>query len=526
MKKALFITTLVMALIIMSCVAFAAPVVNDVTYINGSTEVYTVGEGNIKASFDISVDADQKAAIITAAYAGDVLESVRYESVSLVTTQKKYAGSAVSATKDTTRVSANIWAGGLVPISKSDELTKVSREITVSDVTLASADGAFTYPGYADNDRCKIYVEQITDWYSSAIQTLDPTAYSATDTCKKYIGWNMRPAADYPALSNTLNYKFNGAQATSTVAVSTDAPQKITFKAPNGREKVYDVILEKHVAFDVFDFDANVNTFTSGANAYNHYGAAAANFLQHDNSLSGVRWGGSGRYRSGAGFRLVGWAKSPLDDNGGETDTNPERYIKMSREVGVHGKSETDGVIKIDLNKPELWGNIQVTDTAGPSMLAGTDKLDFSFDFCYEEGTVGQIIAPAISWGAGEHDDIMKLVLGNTDSNYFDIAQIRYMSTVHPESGYTGYGKNLCFIEPGQWYNIRMIVDRDNTEGANCTVVVDGKVVYATQYPSSADALTKSPSMYLFKGMISSSATGVYYIDNFQRTYSQTMPEA
>jgi len=516
MKKILlFITVMALAILCTSALA-SADSINDVIFTKGGSEVFTLSAGDIAATVNVSVDAETDAFLITSAYEDNRLANVQYESVKLLPAQKKYQGSPVTATATTTSVNAMLWDANYEPIGKMQSLTNVSREIRVTDVSIAEAAGSRTFTGYVDNTNNKIFIEQTMDWYSPNAPT---GTYSTTASCQDYVYYNCRPEGDYKALSNTLNYKLNGVNTVSTVSLDSSAPYKLTLKVDGVREKTYDVILEKHVAFTALNFDAEnngsfVNTGSAAGTATKAWTITGSNGCFH---------GGNSRYMSGGGLFVLGYDTrfSKIDEL---QDTTADTYINLSRQTGIGGKGSTDGALQV-MKKGNLnssWVHFQIQDSSSANAQLRKDKYDYSFDFlCTEYSGSGSLFGPGISSGVGSTAYFTKL-------NIFQGATagtLRIAYLCPQVEGYTGYGKNIGVIEIGKWNNIRTIVDADNTEGAKVMIVLNGEVILATDnlYTVGAD-LTTYPQGNVFKADVSSSPTGTFYIDNLVRTYSQAKP--
>lgn len=515
MKKMLFFMVTILAL---SClfVTASASEIDDVIFTKGGTEVFTVGAGEIKATVNVSVDAETPAALVTAAYENDRLQSIQWEGITLTPSQKVYEGTAVTANAATTRVDAMVWGlPSYSPIDTKESLTNVSRQISVENISVTDAENTQIHYGYIDENKNRIYIQQSVDFYTSN------GYYNAFAEQKKYnlaTNYALRPN-DYISLQNAnFSYKLNGVEKNQVISLSADQPTKLTLSAPNGREKTYDVIVEKYIATYTITLPEN--------------GISTTNINKiRINTTDGSQRYGNSRYRSGDGFYAYCIANSTDYAITKIQDTTADTYFNLSYVKGAEigrATDSSDTALKV-IKKGTCYGAWPALEVEETNTHFKKDKYDYSFDFMYTDidNTTfgnGSLISPTIYSGSRRNynENAMQLNLMKKTDNSISLC---YLSN-ETGSGMSGYGKEIAVLEKGKWYNIHMIIDKDNTEGEKCMVVVNGKVVLATDYAFKADAeQTTHANGGVFGFLASTNCQGTFYLDNIYTIYSQALPE-
>ncbi len=493
-KKIMFFMVTILAL---SClfVTASASTIDDVIFKKGDAEVFTVGAGAIRATVNVSVDTDTPtpAALVTAAYENDRLQSIQWEGITLTPNQKVYEGTAVTATADTTNVDVMVWGlPSYSPIDTKESLTNVSRQIKVSDFSV-TANGN-TFKGVVNNAQKTVIVEQIVDIYKN---TNHGTAYS------KF--YNERPL-DFPSLTNaTANYKFNGTDKTGEISLALNSPATISLEAPNGRKADYTVSVEQHVAGVVANMDYNNNpTFDT----------STANRIRINSNQSVCQFTGTSRYGGGA---IDVTCLTSGHDIHNYQDTELDAYYNVSFEQRSEGNNYL---------KTVKYGNTG----GGPAIHLydggsnwGTDKTVFSFDFKCDDLNATTALQPMVM-GTGS---LALMLLNFEKKSNADAVYLTYVSDTADgkANGFGGYGKRLAEIPFDQWVNVKLIVDRDAEKPF--IVCLNDEVLLETSYTAySNSGLPATFSGNVLRLGTYSSANTTVCLDNIMMYCSQAKPAA
>lgn len=487
-RKWLFTAGIVMVLLLIS-IAASASTLDDVVFTKAGQEVYVLEPGDVSATVIISADAKENAMLITAAYEDKKLQNVKFESIELNATQKEYTGASVSVSANTTNVAVMVWNADFSPIGTKTELTDTSRQIKIEKFTV-SKDSQKHY-GYVDSAANKIYVEQTVDFYGPS---------------GNYTKYYDTREADYISLSDSdVTYKLNGVDMTAKLSLESGTPAKLTATAQNGRTKIFDVVLEKHIAVNVANFNRGSREVgpPEDADGVNNQIILNTNEFLDKAQFYGERYGSMGIK---AFCAIAGSDTEKYIEN--LQDITKEHAFVLNFVNNVGGKGEDDFAFKVQKkgNSSAFDPRISITQHAGGF---GIEKTDISFDLFCEE-------ADGVFLQANIADAIKLFFMNKDDDNY----TINYVSVGNP--GWEGYGKKLAVVKKNEWHNIRIIIDKNDPMPV--TMAIDGQVLFKTDKLHMPGSVIADNFINYLTFHSYSSGEGTYCIDNLFTTYYQHSP--
>lgn len=498
-KKLLFFMVATLAFTCLFVTA-SASTINDVIFTNGAgEEVYILQPGEeIGATLDVTVSANTTASLITAAFEDNRLTNIRYQGdVSLSTAQKTYEALPVSVTANTTRVDVMLWgADDLSPLDTKESLTSTSREISVSDFVVTSASGK-QYRGIVDNDSRKINVEQIVDIYCKTNNT----------TYSKY--YDVR-TGDFQSLNGaTVNYKLNGVDSNAAITtLDLAAPTTLTMTAPSGRTKDYTISVDHNVSGVVANFDSRQTGYTTP-----QFDTSTANQIGIRNYYSEPQFGAdySGYYGDGSGVRFYFTCIVGSPDIKDIQDTSLNAYYNVSFAERAQG----DNCVKfIKKGNTGGWPAAYLKEHSD----RGTDKTVYSFDFKCEALDKDTPMSVSVVDKAGKE----LVTLNFEKKSNEDKMYLTYASTAAPaEENMGGWGKRIAEISIGEWNNVKIIIDRKNSDNLY-TICLNDQVMLKTNYQKDADAIMPQYFNYAsLRFATYSTSNTTTCLDNIMAYYSE-----